>query len=368
MKKLRNYFFISLLVILILGSILNYTSKAETDTDSDGIPDDWENEYGLDPNNASDAGQDNDGDSLTNLEEYNNGTNSTDPNNSDSDGGGVNDNVEVNYGYDPNDPVDDDTIDSDRDGMPDVWELNYTLNPNDPSDAHSDLDRDGYDNLWEFENGTNPMNANEPKEPIADGGKDDKEESDTSLTSAPICIIIIVPAIVILIVIIFFYTKMRREQLLEHKIRNDLYKYINKHPGTHYRRIMTDLDLHMGVLTHHLNMLEQMRYIKSYQDGMYRRFYPIDAQINTQLVLTDVQEKILRSISKTPGISQTGIGNNLGLSRKIVHYHIKVLSDAGFVHVETNGRETRCYYLDGLDLDSGVSGIESKEQGETPAG
>jgi hypothetical protein len=45
-----------------------------TDTDGDGMPDDWENLYGFDPHNPADADQDFDGDGMTNLEEYLAGT------------------------------------------------------------------------------------------------------------------------------------------------------------------------------------------------------------------------------------------------------------------------------------------------------
>jgi hypothetical protein len=51
-----------------------------TDQDGDGMPNDWEILYGLNPNNANDADRDGDGDGATNLEEYQAGTNPNDSN------------------------------------------------------------------------------------------------------------------------------------------------------------------------------------------------------------------------------------------------------------------------------------------------
>jgi|GEM_PF-155861 len=46
-------------------------NNADPDDDNDGMPDDWEIQYGLDPLDDSDASGDLDGDGYTNLEEYN---------------------------------------------------------------------------------------------------------------------------------------------------------------------------------------------------------------------------------------------------------------------------------------------------------
>jgi pectate lyase len=53
------------------------SGQAPLDTDHDGMPDEWEKKYGLDPNDPSDAAMDKDGDGYTNLEEYLNGTDPT---------------------------------------------------------------------------------------------------------------------------------------------------------------------------------------------------------------------------------------------------------------------------------------------------
>jgi hypothetical protein len=50
---------------------------APADTDGDGMPDEWELRFKLDPRNAADGAQDADADGYTNFEEY---LNDTDPN------------------------------------------------------------------------------------------------------------------------------------------------------------------------------------------------------------------------------------------------------------------------------------------------
>ena len=52
---------------------------ARGDADADGIPDEWENQYGLDPSDPTDAALDSDHDGSTNLQEYLAGTNPRDP-------------------------------------------------------------------------------------------------------------------------------------------------------------------------------------------------------------------------------------------------------------------------------------------------
>jgi hypothetical protein len=53
-----------------IGGYPEYKGTPYKDSDSDGIPDEWETKQGLNPKNAGDASLDRDKDGYTNIEEY----------------------------------------------------------------------------------------------------------------------------------------------------------------------------------------------------------------------------------------------------------------------------------------------------------
>lgn len=103
----------------IVSSIEITSDTRPTDTDTDGIPDDQEGEFG------------------------------TDPANPDTDGDGWRDGDEIRNGSDPT------KVDTDGDGLNDLDEFSeYKTDPINP-----DTDGDGFDDGMEIENGFDPLEA-----------------------------------------------------------------------------------------------------------------------------------------------------------------------------------------------------------------
>lgn len=142
------------------------------DTDTDGLPDYWENLYGMDFTPASND----DGDALTNQEEYIHNTNpllsdtdsdglddyseifthNTDPRDNDSDDDGANDGLEINTYL--SDPL---LQDTDNDGMIDSWEGQYGLDPQ-TDDTLDNLDSDLLNNYEEYQLRSMPNDDTSP--------------------------------------------------------------------------------------------------------------------------------------------------------------------------------------------------------------
>lgn len=121
------------LSILFTPQAYQKSNPASNDTDGDGMDDLFESKFEfLNPLDASDALENMDGDYYSNLEEYNHHTNPEIPE-IDSDSDGIIDPWEVQYGFDPFDEVDA-YYDADGDKIINLYEFYYKTNPYDPLD------------------------------------------------------------------------------------------------------------------------------------------------------------------------------------------------------------------------------------------
>ena len=151
-----------------------------------------------------------------------------------------------------------------------------------------------------------------------------------------------------------FYYRANRALKINNARRKLIYETIREDPGIHFRKLMKELDLKPGVASYHLNKLEKEEHIKSFQDGMYRRFYPFEEKVEMKVMLSDMQALIIDVIKEEPGISQVDISKMVGKSKVVINYHVRFLQDLGFLALERDGRTTHCFLTArGSDMTSG---------------
>ena len=147
--------------------------------------------------------------------------------------------------------------------------------------------------------------------------------------------------------IVPLYVRLKKDHVLDHFLRGQIYGYIKANPGDNYNSIRDVLKLSNGIVAHHLHTLEREGLVQSMRDGMYRRFWPADAKLPPEDEgHFNIQKRIVAIIGDNPGISQKEIAQKVGVSSPTVNYHIRVLETARMIHVKKLGRRTGCYVVE----------------------
>jgi LPXTG-site transpeptidase (sortase) family protein len=156
-----------LVYLMITGGFRMYSRSAKTAVITDtalqrefGIPQSWQEKYGITVKNDIDLAIDHDNDGLTVWEEYHY---NTDPHDPDTDNDGYDDGREVENGYVPNG---DGVIDANKNTIPDKWEMEMIGQLVDGEDDHDD---DAMTNAEEFIFGTDPKDPDTDKDGYDDG-------------------------------------------------------------------------------------------------------------------------------------------------------------------------------------------------------
>ncbi len=142
------------------------------------------------------------------------------------------------------------------------------------------------------------------------------------------------------------YTRIQKEDVLDQFVRGQIYGYIKTNPGAHYNQILRQVGVKNGTLSYHLGVLEKTQLIQSRREGLkYRAFYPTGMMFpkEERFRLTELQIQVIASIKAKPGLTQKEIARTLGQKPQTINYNIKVLTQAGLIHVTKKGRKTRCF-------------------------
>jgi DNA-binding MarR family transcriptional regulator len=131
--------------------------------------------------------------------------------------------------------------------------------------------------------------------------------------------------------------------LLSKKSRNDelnkgrILGFIEGNAGIHFSALRDGLQLANGVTAYHLQMLETQNEIISWRDGKLRRYAAAHLSTEQRAAVAHpvigTRLAILETLSRAGqlGLSNAQIAEQLQLSRQLLSYHIKSLSEESFI-------------------------------------
>ena len=144
------------------------------------------------------------------------------------------------------------------------------------------------------------------------------------------------------------YSRIRKEDVLDHFVRGQIYGYIRANPGVHFNLLRASLRVNNGTLAHHLRTLEVQGFVKSRRDRMLKRFYAMDVNIPNDegIRLSDLQARILDLVSVGSGSTQAEIADRLNVSQQAISYNLRMMSREGMIAIERTGREHKYFVAD----------------------
>jgi predicted transcriptional regulator len=132
---------------------------------------------------------------------------------------------------------------------------------------------------------------------------------------------------------------------LSQPTRLQIYNYIQANPGVHFREICRGLDVSVGVVQYHLDVLVHAKLLQVYADGQNRRYFINGYGENeanlTMLLRHPTQAKILFSLLQSSSALHKDIASSLGISSQALSCHMSQLQKAGLVEAVKEGVNVR---------------------------
>ena len=137
------------------------------------------------------------------------------------------------------------------------------------------------------------------------------------------------------------YTRLKKEEVLDHFVRGQVFGVIKTEPGTHFTEIRDNLGLSNGTLSYHLRTLEVAGFIRSERDGMYKRFFAADAQPEgggEGIRLSQLQRMLIELLRRNPESAQRDLALRAGVTQQTVSYNLRILQKQGILQTVSRGR------------------------------
>ena len=166
------------------------------------------------------------------------------------------------------------------------------------------------------------------------------------------------------------YAKWAGEDPLAHDVRADLYDHVRAEPGTYLSAFgeARTLDVSLGTIRYHLDILEREGLVTSETVGGRRRFYPVGVSPDElEIALdSDATRAILDALAESAD-TVSGLADRIDRDPSTVSHHLSRLEDADLVERERDGRAVVTRLTPGVRRALAEEPVADAETAGTPA-
>ncbi len=136
--------------------------------------------------------------------------------------------------------------------------------------------------------------------------------------------------------VLSMFSRIRKDDLLDHPVRQALMDQVEGSPGIHYQALVKELGKGRGVVEHHLRKLETGGLIAAKRTGGYTCYYAKGRLDNAVMEAMPVIKSgtaagILRAIVERPGVTAKELAASLGIAPSTASHHIARLRQVGLI-------------------------------------
>lgn len=142
------------------------------------------------------------------------------------------------------------------------------------------------------------------------------------------------------------FSRIAKSDLLENKLRADIFELIKANPGINVSEVSRRLDVAWGTATHHLQKLRQERLVAirvvSHQKCYFQNggsYTPQEMDV-VSATKNDTARRIASFLVANGATNHGDLAVSLGLSPALVSFHLHKLVEAGVVARHKDGRRT----------------------------
>ncbi|MBY8992533.1 MAG: hypothetical protein KGD58_17440 [Candidatus Lokiarchaeota archaeon] len=148
-------------------------------------------------------------------------------------------------------------------------------------------------------------------------------------------------------------SKLTHDDILKNEKRRNIFEFILEHPGTHFNKIVTILNLSGHVVVWHLNMLLKFSFVKKEVIDDHDVYSIPDVNIKTVELSYYISKKKSQTIinylkQNDIGITKTKLSSALQMHINTVNKYLKILEDNEIVSTERHSNKSLYFLNDNI--------------------